>query len=188
MVFTPLAYRHLFSEDRVLEWDWKGLGAFCADEWWVEWSGWTVLASGVADFLPQVLRKLSTHVGPFIFATDVVFTGRRSRDLRRWYATLQNNRQLEHGLSSTQVSHEEFGGVTYAVHLMSHCNIAHSVFRPYLVLHRTLEHVLNSATCTYGVEVSAPMVLHPPHPRRPMVEDGVLRVEGLLDVVAPRYK
>ena len=46
-----------------------------------DWSSYTVLASGTHKWFNFVSTKLSAHVDPFIYATDVVFRGRRPRDV-----------------------------------------------------------------------------------------------------------
>ena len=99
---------------------------------------------------------------------------------------MQQHRHLHYGLASVQVSHEEFGGITSAFHLLSYRNVNPAVFCTYNVLHRALVHVLNPANNSYGVEISRPTVLIPPHPRRPVVENLGLRIEGLLDIHRPK--
>ena len=159
---------------------------FSQAEWRLEWTTEVVLASRMAQFLPQVMSKLNTHVGSFIYATDIVFSGRQARDIGREYVIMQQHRLLHYGLDSVQVSHEEFGGITSAVHLLSYRHVNPAVFGTYNVLHRTLVHVLNPGTKAYGVKISGPAELIPPHPRRPIVENSVLRMEGLLDIHRPK--
>ena len=48
-----------------------------------DWSSSTVLASGTHEWFNFISTKLSAHIGPFIYATDVVFRGRHLRDASR---------------------------------------------------------------------------------------------------------
>ena len=49
------------------------------------WNECTVLASGSHEYLSFLLTKLRYHEGPFIYSTDIVFKGRRPRDVKRLY-------------------------------------------------------------------------------------------------------
>lgn len=74
-----------------------------------DWADCTVLASGSHEFLSLLLTKLRYHDGPFIYVTDIVFKGRRSRDVRRLYQTWSSLREVQ-GLSSRLLAHADFGG------------------------------------------------------------------------------
>ena len=186
IIFAPLVHQQWFTGRSDMEWEWRSLMEFSQGEWRKEWTTGVVLASGMTQFLPQVMSKLRTHVGSFIYATDIVFSGRRARDIHREYLTMQQHRHLQYGLASVQVSHEEFAGITSAFHFLSYRNVNPAVFCTYNVLHRALVHVLNPATNSYGVEISRPAELIPSQPRRPIVENPVLHMEGLLDIHRPK--
>ena len=145
IIFAPLGHQQWFTGRSDLEWEWRSLMEFSQAEWRTAWMTGVVLASGMTQFLPQVMSKLNTHVGSFIYATVIVFSGRRARDIGREYVIMQQHRLLHYRLDSVQVSHEEFGGITSAVHLLSYRHVNPAVFGTYNVLHRTLVHVLNPA-------------------------------------------
>ena len=46
-----------------------------------EWHNYVILGAGSHDFLLLIMPKLRHHVGPFIFANDMVFTSRWKYDL-----------------------------------------------------------------------------------------------------------
>ena len=51
------------------------------DHWPADWDQHLVLASGSNSFLLMVVGKLKPHWGLFLYSTDVVFQGTRTRDL-----------------------------------------------------------------------------------------------------------
>ena len=187
-VFAPVVYQRWFEGAEELDWRWRSVKEFSESRWSTVWDNYTVLSSGSMQFLPQVMSKLKTHVGSFVYATDVVFAGRRVRDIQRSYCTMQQQRLVDYGLESVQVLHAEFGGITSAIHLLSYRMLTPDVFRPYNVLQRSLAHVLDAATSISGVEIGEPPLLTPPFPRIPIVENDVLRLEGLLDVSRPNLQ
>ena len=128
------------------------------------------------------MSKLNTHVWPFIYNMDDVFAGRREQDVNQRYVTLQGQRMVMDDMLLVLVVHKEFGGITSAVHVLWCRNIDNTVFCPYNVLHQSLVHVLSLATHAYGAEIGESTVMLPPYPRHPIVENGALQVEGLLDV------
>jgi len=109
-VFAPVVYQRWFEGAAALDWRWSSVKDFSESQWSTAWDNYTVLTSGSMQFLPQVMSKLKTHVGSFIYATDVVFAGRRVRDIQRSYCTMQQQRLVDYGLESVQVEHAEFGG------------------------------------------------------------------------------
>ncbi len=94
-----------------------------------DWDNLLLLASGLNKYLNYVLPKLKHHHGPFVYATDIVFKDRRSRDVARLYAKWTSLCK-EQGLTSSIVTHAEFGGVTSAFHLLSYRGVDAAVFSP----------------------------------------------------------
>ena len=149
-----------------------------------EWQNYVILGSGSHDFLRHIMPKLRHHAGPFIFANDMVFTGRRQYDVDRLYRSWATH-DTTLGLESIVVRHAEFGGVTSAWHVVSFRGVDRSIFTPTAPLPRTLRHVLCDTTPTAFQEIPAPTSLREPHPRSPIYVDGLMRREGLYDVSRP---
>ncbi len=64
----------LVEDTRVIPW--CDLANLCGlVHWPVAWDKSPVLVSGSGDFLNLVMSKISGHVGPFIHAMEIVFTG-----------------------------------------------------------------------------------------------------------------
>ena len=102
-----------------------------------DWQDYVILGSGSHEFLRLIMPKLRHHAGPFIFANDMVFTGRRQYDLDRLYRSWITH-DITLGLESVVVRHAEFGGVTSAFHVVSFRSVTRSVFTPTAPLPRTL--------------------------------------------------
>jgi hypothetical protein len=75
----------------------------------LDWSTHTVLALGMHEWLNFISTKLRCHEGPFIYATNTVFKGRRPRDLDRLLNTWIDLRHRQ-GLALCVVRHTNFGG------------------------------------------------------------------------------
>jgi hypothetical protein len=150
------------------------------DVWPSAWDQYSVFASGTADFCRVVVSKLGKHVGPYLYVIDMNFESMRPRNMD-FVLSKSPPALQELGLESTEVAHADFGGVTTARHIIAHRNVAGSVFVPLQVLHRTLSHVVK--TTVSGLAIDAPPPLDDDVGRRaPIVEDGMLRGEGLLEV------
>ncbi len=145
-----------------------------------------VFASGSTEYLNFVLPKLKHHQGPFVYATDIVFMNRRPGDVARLYAKWTSLRK-EQGLMSSIVTHAKFGGVTSAFHLLSYYGVDATFFRPPPSLPRVLIHIINPATPNAAEEAPLPTPLSI-IPRSPIVSEGSLRSEGLLDVFCPQLR
>ena len=80
-VFMAWQYWGIFSE--IVKGDkCKDLEELSRMDWWpADWDQHSVLASGTNSFLPMVIIKLKPHQGLFIYSTDVVFAGTRTRDI-----------------------------------------------------------------------------------------------------------
>ena len=143
-----------------------------------DWSSYTVLASGTHEWFSFISTKLSAHVGPFIYATDVVFRGRRPRYVSRLLDAWANLRDRQ-GFTSREVRHSNFGGVTSGIHLLSSRGVDASVFRLPPALPRILAHIVNAATPDPSREIEFPCPIDAPIPRPPIVRDGMLQLEGL---------
>jgi hypothetical protein len=76
-----------------------------------DWNTCTVLALGSHEYLNFILTKLRYHEGPFMYATDTVFRGRRPQDMDRLLEAWINLRHRQ-GLDSCVVRHTNFGGLT----------------------------------------------------------------------------
>jgi len=149
-----------------------------------EWQKYTLLGSGSHEFLRRIMPKLRHHVGPFIFANDMAFAGRRCSEVNRLHRSwAAHDRTL--GLESTTVCHAAFGGITSAVHGISFRGVDISIFTPSAFLSRTLRHVLSDTTPDATQEISAPTPLPGPQPRAPIYIDGMMRREGLFDIGKP---
>ena len=148
------------------------------------WNECTVLASGSHEYLSFLLTKLRYHEGPFIYSTDIVFKGRRPRDVKRLYQAWTSLHDGQ-GLCSRLVSHADFGGVTSAIHLVSYKGIDDSVFDAPPVLPRRLEHVINSASPDSARAIPTPDPLTVSGARCPVVENDLLHCDGLYDVFRP---
>lgn len=120
-----------------------------------------------------------------MFSVTVNFDACSRRDLRRRYARWALD-HVQLGLSSTIVNHADFGGVTSASHYICFRNISKEGVIYVPCTPRCLSHVLNAADSPERTsEIPAPMALTGPHPRAPIVVDGLLRQEGLFDVHLP---
>jgi hypothetical protein len=84
------------------------------DVWEVppDWNTCTVLALGLHEYLNFILTKLKYHEGPFMYATNTVFKGRRPQDME---CLLNAWIDLGHwqGLALCVVHHANFGGVRH---------------------------------------------------------------------------
>jgi hypothetical protein len=150
-----------------------------------DWSSYTVLASGTHEWFNFVSTKLSAHVGPFIYATDVVFRGRRPRDVLRLLDAWSNLRARQ-GFTLRVVRHTNFGGVLSGIHLLSFWGVDAAVFHPPPALPPILTHVVNAATPDDpSREIEFPCPIDVPILRAPIVRDGMLQLEGLFDVFEP---
>ncbi|KAL3826348.1 hypothetical protein ACHAXA_003672 [Cyclostephanos tholiformis] len=123
------------------------------------------------------MPKLIHHAGPFVFANDMVFTGRRQYDLDRLYRSWAIH-DAALGLESVVVQHAEFGGVMFAVHVVTFRGVARSIFTPSAPLQRTLRHVLCNTTPAALQEIALPSPLVDPQPRSTIYVDGLLRPDG----------
>jgi len=149
-----------------------------------DWHDYVILGSGSHDFLRLLMPKLKHHVGPFIYANEVVFTNQRPRDLMGLYKTWAVHDVLL-GLHSVITTHAEFGGVTSARHMISFRGVAQDIFTPKAPLPRTLRHVLSDTAAVAVQEISAPTPLQDPLPRAPIYVDGMMRREGLFNLARP---
>ena len=149
-----------------------------------EWQEYTILGSGSHEFLRLIMPKLRHHVGPFIFANDMAFTGRRCSKVNRLHRSWAAH-DYRMGLESTTVRHADFGGITSAVHGISFRGVDISIFTPSAPLPRTLRHVLSDTTPDATQEISAPTPLTDPQPRVPVYIDGMMRRKGLFDIGKP---
>lgn len=181
MVFAPRCYDTVFGDEVLHIPRWKTTFDFeDMDVWPSAWEHFSVFASGTPDFCRVVVAKLGNHVGPYLYVIDMNFASTRSRKLdgvlSKFLPALQDL-----GLEHTEVAHAAFGGVTTARHVVAHRNVAGEVFVPLQTLHRTLSHVVK--TTVSGLAIDAPPPLAVDVRRRvPIVENGMLRGEGLLEV------
>ena len=98
-----------------------------------EWHDYVILGSGSHDFLRLIMPKLRHHVGPFIYANEVVFANQRTLDLMRLYKAWGVHGILL-GLHSITTTHAEFGGVTSACHMISFHGVSQDIFTPKALL------------------------------------------------------
>ena len=143
-----------------------------------------MLASGTHEWFSFIATKLSAHVGPFMYATDVVFRGRRPRDVSRLLDAWANLRDRQ-GFTSRVVRHSDFGGVTLGIHLLSSRGVDAAVFCPPPALPHILAHIVNAATPDPLREIELLCPIDAPIPCTPIVRDGMLRLEGLFNVFDP---
>jgi hypothetical protein len=132
-----------------------------------------MLASGSNEYLNFVLPKLKHHQGPFVYATDIVFKDRRSRDVARLYAKWTE----EQGLTSSIMTHAEFGGVTSAFHLLSYRGVDAAVFSPRGALLRVPRHILDPAAPNAAEEAARPTLLES-IPQATIVSEGAPSIRG----------
>jgi len=103
-IFMPWQYRGIFSE--------MEKGDICKDledlnrmdRWPADWDQHSILASGTNLFLPMLVAKLKPHQGLFIYSTNVVFAGTRTRDIARLYIKWDEDRLREYGSHSAHGS------------------------------------------------------------------------------------
>ncbi len=150
------------------------------------WDNLLLLASGSNEYLNFVFPKLKHHQGPFVYATDIVFKDRRLCDVARLYAKWTSLRK-EQGLTSSIMTHAEFGGVTSAFHLLSYQGMDAAVFSPRGALPQVLRHILDPAAPNAAEEAARPTLLET-IPWAPIVSEGALQSEGLLDVFRPQLR
>jgi hypothetical protein len=136
-----------------------------------DWSSYTVLASGTHEWFSFISAKLSAHVGTFIYATDVVFRGRRPWDVSRLLDAWANLRDQQ---GFTLVRNSDFGGVTSGIHLLSSRGVDAAVFCPPPALPRILAHIVNAATPDPLREIELPCPIDAPIPRILIVRDDML--------------
>jgi hypothetical protein len=150
-----------------------------------------MLVSGSWDFFIIVMSKISGHVGPFIHAREIVFTGHQMRLMEGLYEKWGRVFWSEQGLSSATVVHAEFGGVTSARHLLLYRGVDAAVFQPGTSLQRKLSHIIQPAAPMVAQEIDALEVVEnpfPPHPwpTKPIYHGGLMHPEGLFDVMRPQ--
>ena len=143
-----------------------------------------VLASGSFEFFRRsILPKLSTLRGPLVFAMDAPpVTHSKSKAFRFWA-----RKEFEKlGLQTDVMHHSEFGGASNASHLLAYSSgVPNSIFRPGLMVPRTLKQLLDSTVKGAFTEIPPPPAI--PNPaRRPILVEGRVMREGLYDVARPR--
>ena len=176
MVYAPRVYDSVFADGLVIH----ELGDLVT--WPEAWNQYYVFASGSVDFCRVLVDKLGNHVGPYIYAVDMKFNALRPRCLDNALSVKYPAALQALALDTTEVVHAKFGGVTSARHVIGYRNVDKMVFEPNMHLSRTLSHVIR--TTISGVEIDPPPVLESGQVRRaPIRVDGVLRGEGLLDVL-----
>ena len=120
-----------------------------------------------------------------MFAIDHPFeTFRQRRNLhnQREIVALCQSEHFQYAV----VNHSDFGGATNASHVVIFRGLAAMGFHPPPCMPRVLKHLLNSATPGRFVEIEEPASLQGSAARAPLVINGLLRREGLLDVHHPR--
>ncbi len=80
------------------------------------------------------------------------------------------------------ITHADIGGLTSAVHLLSHKHVDASVFKASPALPWDLVHIIDAACLDVGQETGEPIPFVGHIACRPISDKGVLRQEGLLDV------
>ena len=78
--------------------------------------------------------------------------------------------------------HSEFGGAKSAYHLLVSRGVPHHAFKPPPCVPRVLKHLMNAATPGIFQSIPEPVKLQGQVPRAPVVVDGLMRTEGLLNV------
>ena len=86
------------------------------------------------------------------------------------------------GLRHYLVRHAEFGGATSATHQIVFRGVSKQAFQPVARVPQVLKHLLGSAAPGRFPSIDAPVDLVGSVPRAPIMVDGLLRQEGLLDV------
>ena len=90
------------------------------------------------------------------------------------------------GLGSSVIRHANCRGVTAAVHYVCFGNISNKPTIWVPCVPRILSHIINPAEKTIRrPQVEAPLPLVGPIPREPIISDGLLRRDDLLDVHSP---
>ena len=149
-----------------------------------DWQNIVILGSGSHEFLRLIMPKLRLHVGPFIFANDMAFTGQRDSEIHRLHRSWAAH-NCKMGLESTTVCHTKFGEIMSVVHGISFRGVDKSIVSPSAPLPRTLRHVLSDTTPDATQEISTPAPLTGPLPQAPIYFDGMMRRKGLFDVGKP---
>ena len=86
------------------------------------------------------------------------------------------------GLRHYLVRHAEFGGATSATHQIVFRGFSEQAFHPLAGVPRVLKHLLGSATPGRFPLIDTPVDLQGNVPHAPIMMNGLLRQEGLLDV------
>ena len=73
-----------------------------------EWQEYIILGSGTHEFLRLIMPKLRLHVGPFKFANDMIFSGRRRSEIGRLHRSWAAH-DYKMGMESVTVQHADFG-------------------------------------------------------------------------------
>ena len=189
VVYAPREYYSVFVDDladtttlRLIP-RWRSIHELGELVDWPEaWNQFHVFASGSVGFCKVVVDKLGNHVGPYIYAVDIKFRVIQPRYLKDALLNQYPTTLRALNLETTEVVHAEFGGVTSARHVIGYRTVDRGVFEPSMHLARTLSHVIK--TTLSGVEIDPPPALQSDQMRRvPIRVEGVLRGEGLLDVM-----
>jgi hypothetical protein len=96
-------------------------------------------------------------------------------------------RDKEQGLTSSIVTHAEFGSVTLAFHLLSYWGVDAAVFSPWGALPWVLRHILDPAAPNAAEEAARPTLLKTIS-RASIVSKGALQSEELLNVFWPQLR
>ena len=140
-----------------------------------------VLASGQGGKLLEVVSRLMQHQGVFLFAMNTPFHRSKPKDTRRfWYR--MSNVVSSFGVMNSTVVHSDFGGATSAAHQIFYKNIKPQAFHPPAGVPRVLKHLVNSASPGRFAVIETPTPLQGDFPWAPVVVNGLLRLDGLLEV------
>jgi hypothetical protein len=129
-----------------------------------EWQKYIILGSGTHEFLRLTMPKLRLHVGPFVFANDMIFSGRRRSEIDRLYRSWAAH-DYKMGLESITVRHADFGGIMSAVHDISFRGVDRTIFAPSTPLTRT-------CVMSYPIPHQMPSRKSPPQCRYPTPTRG----------------
>ena len=144
-----------------------------------------LMVSGSRPFYKILRARLQAHPGPIFYAFNTKFQNEKSHNVRRDLYRLQKMLAADN-FKSVILSHSDFGGATNARHVIAFRGFDPVVFSTPECMPRVLKHLLNSAAKGFAQPIDSPVSLQGAVPRSPIVVDGLLRREGLLDLHHPR--
>jgi len=144
-----------------------------------------LLVSASLARLRHVRCFIDHHQGPVIVVVDTNFAICASPNRLFRERESVTSDWKSRGYSAAVLVHNEYGGVTNASHLVFFRGFASEAFAPPQCVPQVLKHLISPAAPGRYTPIDPPPRLRGHIPRTPIVVDGLLQQEGLLDVTKP---